>query len=57
MTSLFGLAVLVALAFGSPAPYYKVHSTNAKHDVYVQGKYVGSDPDVRIRRELVRDMD
>jgi hypothetical protein len=34
----------------------RTHSTNASHDVYdASGKYVGSDPDVRIRHDLLRD--
>ena len=31
------------------------HSTNPAHDVYFGGRYVGSDPDERIRLELLRD--
>jgi len=32
------------------------HSTNAAHDVYdASGRYVGSDPDPRVRQSLVND--
>jgi hypothetical protein len=31
------------------------HSPNAAHDVYVDGKYAGSDPDPRIRTMLAHD--
>jgi len=32
-----------------------VHSTNPDHDVHVNGRYVGSDPDPRIRGSLRQD--
>src|SRR5207253_8439767 len=31
------------------------HSTNPRHDVYVGGQYVGSDPDPMIRFQLQRE--
>jgi hypothetical protein len=37
------------LQYGSP------YSTNPAHDVYVNGVYVGSDPDPRIRWSLKRE--
>ena len=37
------------LRYGSP------YSTNPAHDVYVNGVYVGSDPDPRIRWSLKRE--
>ena len=37
------------LRYGSP------HSTNPAHDVYVNGVYVGSDPDPRIRWTLKKE--
>jgi hypothetical protein len=33
----------------------KTYSTNPAHDVFVNGKYVGSDPDPTIRSMLARD--
>jgi len=33
----------------------KNYSTNPNHDVFVNGKYVGSDPDPSIRSMLARD--
>jgi hypothetical protein len=33
----------------------RVHSTSPAHDVYDNSHYVGSDPDSRIRFELLRD--
>jgi hypothetical protein len=33
----------------------RVHSTSPAYDVYDNGHYVGSDPDARIRHDLLRD--
>jgi len=33
----------------------KKYGTNPAHDVFVNGKYVGSDPDPTIRSTLARD--
>lgn len=33
----------------------RVHSTNPAHDVYLNGEYLGSDPDPRIRGTILRD--
>ena len=44
-----------------PPPYYAAredgrgHSVNPAHDVYVHGRYSGSDPDRRVRGDLGRD--
>ena len=38
-------------AFAGP----KQHSSNPANDVFVNGKYVGSDPDPTIRSTLARD--
>jgi hypothetical protein len=38
-------------AFAGP----KQHSSNPANDVFVNGKYVGSDPDPTIRSMLARD--
>jgi len=48
------IALVVSVAssaFAAP----KTHSTNPAHDVFVNGKYVGSDPDATIRSTLARD--
>jgi hypothetical protein len=46
------LAISVASsAFAGP----KQHSSNPANDVFVNGKYVGSDPDPTIRSMLARD--
>lgn len=37
------------------ALYRSPYSTNPAHDVYVNGNYVGSDPDPRIRWSLKRE--
>jgi hypothetical protein len=43
-----------------PAPAYGVradglaHAANPAHDVYVNGRYAGSDPDPLIRAEIAR---
>ena len=50
------LAVALAIATASSAfAAPKSHSTNSTHDVFVNGKYVGSDPDPTIRSTLARD--
>jgi hypothetical protein len=51
------LAIVIGTASGALAAAGKrVHSTNAMHDVYDgKGKYLGSDPDSRIRFEILRD--
>jgi hypothetical protein len=54
LSTFFGLALILAVT-GTSNVSLRVHSTNSLHDVYVAGKYVGSDPDVRVRRELLRD--
>jgi hypothetical protein len=41
----------VSSAFAAP----KTYSTNPAHDVFVNGKYVGSDPDPFIRSMLARE--
>jgi len=33
----------------------RAHSANPAHDVYDRSRYVGSDPDARIRQDLLRD--
>jgi len=38
-------------AFAGP----RQHSSNPANDVFVNGKYVGSDPDAFIRGQLARD--
>jgi hypothetical protein len=39
------------------SPYFRgsPHSTNPEYDVYVNGEYVGSDPDPRIRASLAQE--
>ena len=50
------LAVALGIAIASSAfAAPKNYSTNPAHDVYVNGKYVGSDPDPTIRSTLARD--
>ena len=48
------LAVILGTATGALAQS-KRYSTNPSHDVFVNGKYVGSDPDPTIRSMLARD--
>jgi len=54
-------AVVRPAPFYIPAPAYgfrkdgRAHSSNPAHDVYVGGRYSGSDPDSRIRADLARD--
>jgi len=48
------IALIVSVAssaFAGP----KQHSSNPANDVFVNGKYVGSDPDPTIRSTLARD--
>jgi hypothetical protein len=50
------LAVALVIATASSAfAGPKTHSTNSAHDVFVNGKYVGSDPDPFIRSMLARE--
>ena len=51
-------AIALALIVGTASTVLaapKSHSTNPAHDVFVNGKYVGSDPDPTIRSMLARD--
>jgi len=52
-------AVAIALVIGTASSVLaapKNYSTNPSHDVFVNGKYVGSDPDPTIRSMLARDV-
>ena len=50
------LAIVIAIATASSAfAAPKQYSSNPAHDVFVNGKYVGSDPDPTIRSTLARD--
>ena len=50
------LAIALAIATASSAlATTKKYSTNPAYDVFVNGKYVGSDPDPTIRSMLARD--
>jgi len=49
------LAITITIAIASSAfAAPKTYSTNPAHDVFVNGKYVGSDPDPFIRSMLSR---
>ena len=51
-------ALAIALVIGTASGAFaasKKYSTNPAHDVFVNGKYVGSDPDPTIRSTLARD--
>ena len=52
-------AAVIATVIASPAlaqraPEQHQHSSNPAYDVYVDGQYVGSDPDPNIRLQLRR---
>ena len=50
------LSVALVIAIGSSAfAAPKKYSDNPANDVFVNGKYVGSDPDPGIRSTLARD--
>jgi hypothetical protein len=49
------LAILFAITSGAVAAEKRQHSTNPAFDVYNGGKYLGSDPDSRVRAEILRD--
>jgi len=52
-------AIALALIVGTASTVLaapKSYSTNPAHDVFVNGKYVGSDPDPTIRSMLGRDV-
>ena len=51
-------ALILAIVIGTASIALagpKQYSTNPAHDVFVNGKYVGSDPDPTIRSTLARD--
>jgi len=51
-------AIAIALVIGVASSAFagpKQHSSNPANDVFVNGKYVGSDPDPTIRSMLARD--
>ena len=52
--TVIALAVILGTASGALAQTKK-YSTNPSNDVFVNGKYVGSDPDPTIRSMLARD--
>jgi len=49
------LAIALIISVASSAFAGPKHSSNPAYDVYVNGKYVGSDPDPTIRSTLARD--
>jgi hypothetical protein len=56
---MFKTALAIALVIGTASSVLaapKNYSTNPAHDVFVNGKYVGSDPDPTIRSMLARDI-
>jgi hypothetical protein len=53
--STIALAIIVGITSGTLAATTKQHSANAAWDVYdSRGIYVGSDPDPRVRMEMLR---
>jgi hypothetical protein len=54
LKTVIALAVILGTASGALAQTKK-YSTNPANDVFVNGKYVGSDPDPTIRSTLARD--
>ena len=56
MFTKIALALALAVATASSAlAAPKKYSSNPAHDVFVNGKYIGSDPDPTIRSTLARD--
>ena len=58
-TRRFVAAAVIATVITSPAlaqraPQQPEHSSNPAYDVYVNGQYVGSDPDPNIRAQVQR---
>jgi hypothetical protein len=49
------LAIAIAIAAASSALAAPKYGTNPANDVFINGKYVGSDPDPTIRSTLARD--
>jgi len=49
------IAVAIILGTASASLAATKRSMNSAHDVYVNGVYVGSDPDSFIRNQLARD--
>ena len=54
LKTVIALAVILGTASGALAQTKK-YSSNPANDVFVNGKYVGSDPDPTIRSMLARD--
>jgi hypothetical protein len=51
-------AVLASPALAQTAPQQREqHSVNPSYDVYLNGQYVGSDPDPNIRLQLRREFE
>ena len=48
------LAIAAAIILGTVSGSVAM-AKNARHDVFVNGKYVGSDPDPTIRAQLAQD--
>jgi len=58
MTTKTILAAALIAALASPAfAAQRARSPNPAWDVYVGGKYIGSDPDALIRSQLAREAD
>ena len=48
-------ALVAAMTTAASAATVKQHSVNPGYDAYVNGRYVGSDPDALIRSQMQRD--
>jgi len=55
MFTKIAIALVLIAGTASGALAQKRYSTNPAHDVFVNGQYVGSDPDPTIRSTLARD--
>ena len=53
--STIALAIIVGITSGALAATKQQNSTNPAWNVYDNGKFIGTDPDPRIRSDLRRD--
>ena len=50
--STIALAIIVGITSGALAATKKQHNTNPAWEVYDNGKFIGADPDPRVRMQL-----
>jgi hypothetical protein len=56
MFTKIAIALVLIAGTASGVLAQKRYSTNSAHDVFVNGKYLGSDPDPTVRAMIARDI-